>query len=412
MARQTATLTNGQPHGPVASALKWAFKTYFRTRDALGDVVADARNGADATSPTGPAVTDGSARADGTSVAVVPDPAPADPAPKEPVRVSWVSSEGLEPRGVDELGALLGREDDGFVWVDIPTLDQSAERLLTDVFKFHPLAVRDCREPNLVPKVHVYSDHLFIVLHTPEPEPGGKVQHRELNQFIGPRYLVTVHERLGAAPRSAERLEPRAVHGRIEAGRARPGTPAELSYAIVTRLAVRMEELVSRLAVSVAALEQSLLENRGSASESVVDEMFELRHALLAVETIADQNQVVCARTATLATRFALSDRQPLLADALDQFKRVRRLCEGQKDLLQGVLDFTRTRATAKMDRAMSRLALLSAVALPVSVISSVYGMNLFVFQQTHLEILAAVLAAMAVLTFAMLRWARNQGWH
>ena len=54
----------------------------------------------------------------------------------------------------------------------------------------------------------------------------------------------------------------------------------------------------------------------------------------------------------------------------------------------------------------MSRLALLSAVALPVSVISSVYGMNLFVFQQTQLDVLALVLGAMVLLTFGMLRWA------
>jgi magnesium transporter len=405
--QQIASSTAGQSRGPVASALKWAFKTYFQTRQALEEAVAEARNGTDPTAAAEPAATAVRERANGSS-----DTAIDEPRPPEPVRVSWLSAHGIEPHDVTELGALLGREDDGFVWVDIPTMDDSAERLLIDIFKFHPLAVRDCREAGVVPKVHVYADHLFIVLHTPEPGIGGEVHHRELNQFIGSRYLVTVHERLGTDPLGAEQLETRAVYGRIEAGRARPGSPAELSYAIVTRLAVRMEELVSNLARSVAALEQSLLEGRAGMNESAIDDMFELRHALLAVETIADQNQIVCARTAALATRFGPSERQPLVADALDQFKRVRRLCEGQRELLQGVLDFSRTRATAKMDRAMSRLALLSAVALPVSVISSVYGMNLFVFQQTHLEILAAVLAAMALLTFGMLRWARNQGWH
>jgi Mg2+ and Co2+ transporter CorA len=44
-------------------------------------------------------------------------------------------------------------------------------------------------------------------------------------------------------------------------------------------------------------------------------------------------------------------------------------------------------------------------------VISSVYGMNLFVFQQTELEVLALVLGAMALLTLGMLRWASHQGW-
>jgi Mg2+ and Co2+ transporter CorA len=326
------------------------------------------------------------------------------------MRVHWISSDTAEERTVDELSTLLDRED-GIVWVDIPTVDDAAVHVLADVFSFHPLAVRDCREPGHVPKVHAYADHLFMVLHAPEREPNGAIQHRELNQFIGSHYLVTVHERLDAAPLEIAQLETSAVLGRIEAGRAHPRTPVELSYAIISRLSVRMAALVAELARSVAALDQSLLEDRGGASDAIIDEISELRHALLEVETIADQNHAVSARTARLATRFAPPEANPLVRDVRDQFKRVRDLCQGQRELLQGVLDISRTRATAKMDRAMSRLALLSAVVIPVSVISSVYGMNLFVFQQTHLDVLALVLGAMVILTLGMFRWAKYQGW-
>ena len=41
----------------------------------------------------------------------------------------------------------------------------------------------------------------------------------------------------------------------------------------------------------------------------------------------------------------------------------------------------------------------------------SFYGMNLFVFSQTRLDVLAVVLGMMAVLTYGMLRWSRLQGW-
>jgi hypothetical protein len=37
--------------------------------------------------------------------------------------------------------------------------------------------------------------------------------------------------------------------------------------------------------------------------------------------------------------------------------------------------------------------------------------MNLFVFSQTRLDVLAFVLASMAVLTYGMLHWAKEQGW-
>ena len=56
------------------------------------------------------------------------------------------------------------------------------------------------------------------------------------------------------------------------------------------------------------------------------------------------------------ASRAMSRDERRLMEDVEDQFSRVRQLCRGQKELLQGVLDFSRTRTSAKMDLAMSRL--------------------------------------------------------
>jgi Mg2+ and Co2+ transporter CorA len=415
--RTPGSETSEAARGPVAGVVKWAFKGYFRARQALDEVVAEAR-----------------AEAQGAKLAVQ-SPVTAAPAPiaggsdGEPMaavvrtradrtRVSWLAAGGLQECKVADLGELLQRED-GFVWVDIPILDRPGERLLADVFKFHPLAIRDCREPSHVPKVHVYDDHLFVVLHAPERGEEGQIQHRELNQFIGPRFLVTVHEHRGPQGDTPPRLETNSVLDRIKTGRMQPTTPAELSYSIVTRLSVWMERMISDLAKTVAVLEQAvssherhLLRRPSGSSETIIDEMFELRHSLLAIETIADQNRVVYARTAVLARRLLPNEQRRFIEDAEDQFTQVRRLCRGQKELLQGVLDFSRTRTSAKMDLAMSRLALLSAVALPISIISSIYGMQLWVFTSTRLDILAAILVLMAALTYAMLRWARSQGWH
>ena len=40
--------------------------------------------------------------------------------------------------------------------MDIPNCDDDSARVLSEVFAFHPLAVRDCVERNRVPKVHGY----------------------------------------------------------------------------------------------------------------------------------------------------------------------------------------------------------------------------------------------------------------
>ena len=421
---QTLPATSAAVHGPVAGAVKWAFKSYFRARQTIDDVVAEARAEIEA-SKTPAAVQLPPPIAGGSDERRVNRTGAARGEPlAAPVRrshdrmvVRWFSAAGVEERPIRDIPDLLKRED-GYVWVDIPTFDAPAERLLSDVFEFHPLALRDCREPGHMPKVHAYDDHLFIVLHAPQRDESGQVHHRELNQFVGRGYLVTVHERLGSTPVDVGQLETTDVMDRIESGRARPSSSAGLSYAIATRLSVGMEDMVADLASTVAALETAvsaherhLLRRPKDRPESIVDEMFQLRHSLLAIETIADQNRVVYARAEALASRAMSRDERRLMEDVEDQFSRVRQLCRGQKELLQGVLDFSRTRTSAKMDLAMSRLALLSAVALPISVISSIYGMQVWVFTSTRLDILAMVLVMMGALTYAMLHWARAQGW-
>jgi magnesium transporter len=57
----------------------------------------------------------------------------------------------VEECGVDELPKLLKGED-GFIWVDIPTWNDQAVHVLSEVFRFHPLAVKDARERNRVRK--------------------------------------------------------------------------------------------------------------------------------------------------------------------------------------------------------------------------------------------------------------------
>ena len=154
---------------------------------------------------------------------------------------------------------MLARED-GFVWVDVPECDERATRLLSEVFGFHSLALRDCLERSLLPKIPAYADYVFLILHAPEPGEAGHVHFLELDQSVGRRYLVTVHGPLGeGVPLDAALRETRAPLGRMSVGRFRPGSPAELSYAIVTALTRHMEAFVWALAHRVAALEQRVM---------------------------------------------------------------------------------------------------------------------------------------------------------
>ena len=112
--------------------------------------------------------------------------------------VDLITGAGVEQRTPEDLPALLERRE-GLVWADIPRVDREAAQVLAEVFRFHPMAIQDCENRNHVPKVHVYPDHVFTALHSPELGMGGHVHHLELDQFVGPGFLVTVHGPLNPA---------------------------------------------------------------------------------------------------------------------------------------------------------------------------------------------------------------------
>lgn len=109
--------------------------------------------------------------------------------------------------------------------------------VLSSVFGFHDLAVRDCVERNHVSKIHFYPDHVFTVVHAPELGTGGHVHYVELDQFIGPNYLVTVHGPLNPIVKpDVAMLDTASVLRHLEDGSLRPQSPMALSGAIPSEL--------------------------------------------------------------------------------------------------------------------------------------------------------------------------------
>ena len=63
------------------------------------------------------------------------------------------------------------------------------------------------------------------------------------------------------------------------------------------------------------------------------------------------------------------------------------------------------------MTIAAERLAVIAAVTLPITALSSILGMNLIVNDETHYGQLAVALTIMLVMSVMLLIWAKRKGW-
>jgi Mg2+ and Co2+ transporter CorA len=266
----------------------------------------------------------------------------------------------------------------------------------TEVFNFHPLAIKDALERNRVPKLQAYADHVFLVLHAPKLGRRGHVHYIELDQFIGRRYLVTVHGPINPAVDPAVALrQTSAVLARIKAGRLMPATGFELSYAVVSALTRDQEDFIEAVTKDVWRLEQQVTGGELGNPEEFVNELFQARHGLLAVRTMAALSAAIYGRMATL--QWVSSDGRRLIADTADQFERVRSVADGEKDYLQGVIDFYQTvltlratpatqaqneevgqltQASYTQNEEIKKISAWAAILFAPTLVGTIYGMN------------------------------------
>ena len=327
------------------------------------------------------------------------------------MELRWIEAKGVSNHDLAELPDLRQRND-GFLWLDIPEWDDDAEALLANEFKFHPMAISESRNRNHVPRVHVYPDHVFIVVHAPEIGARGHMHYLELDQFVGKSFLITVHGPINPkVPLETALRETKGVAARIDAGRLHPTSPFGLTYAIVSSIARRESEMVAEIAREVGLMEQRVMaEEDEKDPQEFLSELFAARHELLTIKTMASQGSEIYRRAIKL-TAFAPPEGLELMKDVLDQYETVAHISDSQLVFLMGVTEFYRARTDTKMTIAAERLAVIAAVTLPITSLSSVLGMNVIVNESTRWIPLTILLLIMLTISVVLLRWAHKQGW-
>ena len=88
----------------------------------------------------------------------------------------------------------LLKDKSAVIWVDMEQPNAADERVLLDIFHFHPLTVEDCRENRHYPKIEEFHEYIYFIVHgvTANTSPD-RFNTIELDGFLGPNYVITYH---------------------------------------------------------------------------------------------------------------------------------------------------------------------------------------------------------------------------
>lgn len=141
-----------------------------------------------------------------------------------------------------------------------------------------------------------------------------------------------------------------------------------------------------------------------------MDELFSARHGFIVARTQTAMSREVFARMHKIKA-FGPGRGQKRIDDTVDQFGHLCAVADGEKENLQATIEFYQARTNTQLTIAAERLAVIAAVTLPVTALSSILGMNVIVNDSTQPVELAIAVFCMVVMSTLLLMWAKRQGW-
>jgi magnesium transporter len=275
---------------------------------------------------------------------------------------------GGQSRAVEKLEPdWLEPENGAIVWIDLaaPTPDES--RILTDVFRFHELAVEDALAEIHSPKAEDYPGFVYLVLHGIDFEAAAHCfATHEVDFFLGPNYLVTVHD---STSRSIERWRavcPRSPHVLKEG-------PAALLHRIVDVMVDNYEPEIDKIESRLEELEDQVFAHP---RRRIVKDILEVKRDIGALRRVTMPQRDVIGRLARREFALIGDNVAYRFRDVYDHLVRYSEEALAMQDRVTGLLDAHLSSASHRLNEIMKVLTVISVIFMPLTVLTSLYGMN------------------------------------
>jgi magnesium transporter len=271
--------------------------------------------------------------------------------------------------GAEELPRLLADKGNQ-VWVDMQgALDGEYERVLTQVFHFHPLAIEDALRDTHLPKLDDYASYLYLVFHTVAMgDEEMDIDTEEVDVFLGANFLVTIHE---DPRRSIERCWN--IEHHVEVGLARG--PAMLLYELLDSQIDNYIPLIDAFEAQLEKLGDDIF--RSTVEERVLlDRLLTAKSSALRLQRILAPQRELLGRLSTGEYKVVPTHVRMYYRDVYDHLARLANLSDSMRDLSSSTIETHLALVNNRMNEVMKVLTMVSTIFIPLSFIAGVYGMN------------------------------------
>jgi magnesium transporter len=321
------------------------------------------------------------------------------------VRITAVRGQDfLAEVAVADLPGLLA-DPTAIVWIDTCGTDNGqAEKLARELFKFHPVTIEDCFQVREHPKLEIFEDYLFVITHgIAAGSTAVSAATVELDVFLGQRYLFTYHEHPSRAVAATRELVERNHGAPLRRG------PGFLLHAILDRQVDNMEPLLDDLEERIQQVEDRVLVKTRDTDLSF---LLALKRTTLQQRRWMIKQREVMLRLARNEVALVPPAEAVLFRDIYDHLSRMTDMLDSDRELLSSLHETYLSITNLRLGEIMKFLTLFTAVLMPLTVITGIYGMNFDFMPELHEPWgYGVTLGLMAAVAGAVLWFFRRRGW-
>ena len=291
-------------------------------------------------------------------------------------------------------------------WVNIEHPTEKETEYLAQNYPFHPLDLDDCLSRIQRPKIDEYKDYLFLVFHFPVFYKEVRVTApSQLSIFIGQNYLITLHK--GKLKPLVKLFKECQIDEESRQEHLGQGS-AYLLYRITDRLVDYCLPILNKIGANIEDVEDSIFSNK---TRSQIKEISMLRRDVIAFRRIIWPMRAVIGSLERRARRFSKTDLAVYFGDMVDHVDRIWDGLDEHKEIIEGLNDTHDSLANNRTNEIMRILTIVATIFFPITLIASIWGMNIPLPFQKSSQSLLYISLIMAGIIGGMLCFFHRRRW-
>src|ERR671938_853538 len=293
-------------------------------------------------------------------------------------------------------------EAPGLRWINIERPRAADQAWLEERFDFHPLDYEDVLSRNQRPKVDEYDDYLFIVLHFPRYDKTvGRLNAAEVDIFVGPDYLITLpNEPLQPLEYLFERCR---TSEELRESLFSKGS-GYLLYKILDDCVDASFPMLRKMGNKLERIEEDIFEGR---SDEVVRDISNVKQEIINFRKVVRPQRAAFRDLERNKARYIAEDLDIYFEDIIDASERVWDMLENYKEVVEALENTNESALAHRTNETFRVLTAFSVMLLPLTLVASIWGMNVGVPGEHSIHAFWIIIVLMVVLLGGMLGYFR-----